>query len=254
VVVPVYNERAHVETLLQRVRTALPEAVVIVIDDCSTDGTTDILERLAQDPALNIQLHRHPTNQGKGAAVRTGFALVATEFLVVQDADLEYDPAELPLLLAPLRAGTAEACYGSRFLARGAEPLHGFHVFGNKVLTMLGNMATGLRMTDMETCYKMVRSDIVKRLPLREDGFGFDPELTIGIVRLGGRIVELPVSYRARSWAQGKKIGFRDLFRTLWVIAREGYGLAPWRAVRAAAFAAGIGILLGAALYWLITA
>jgi glycosyltransferase involved in cell wall biosynthesis len=252
VVVPVYNEQDHVAELLRRVRQALPDAVIIVINDKSTDGTAAILETLAGESALNLQLHHHEVNQGKGAAVRTGFALVATEFLVVQDADLEYDPAELPKLMGPLRAGTAEACYGSRFLARGAEPLSGFHVFGNKVLTMLGNMATGLRMTDMETCYKMVRTEIVQKLGLRENGFGFDPELTIGIVREGGRIVELPVSYKARSWAEGKKIGVRDLFWTLWVIAREGFRLAPWRALRAVLFAFGIGALAGAAIYWLL--
>ena len=223
VVVPVYNEAALVETLLRRVRATLPEAELVVVDDGSTGGRGELLGRLAGDPGLGLRLHRHPVNRGKGAALRTGFAAVTGTFAVVQDADLEYEPTDLPAVLAPLRAGTADVVYGSRFLGDRARPLSRLHRLGNRFLTVVSNGVTGLRLTDMETCYKACRTDLLRRLVLTEDRFGFDPEFTIAIARAGARVTEVPIGYTARSWAEGKKIGPRDVVRAFLVLARHGW-------------------------------
>jgi glycosyltransferase involved in cell wall biosynthesis len=252
VVVPVYNEATLVETLLRKVRAALPLCELIAVDDRSTDGTRAVLDRLATDPALDVVVLHHEHNRGKGAALRTGFQAATGDFVVVQDADLEYDPEELPRLLAVLRAGEADAVYGSRFLDGRHEALSRAHVLGNRLFTGLGNLVTGLQLTDMETCYKMLRADLLRALPLREDRFGFDPEITIGVAASGARLVEVPVGYRARTWAQGKKIGPRDVIRCTWVLWTAGWRALPGRMLVACGFVLAAAAAAGVALWWLV--
>lgn len=252
VVVPVYNEVASVEALLRQVRAALPDAELLAVDDCSSDGTGAVLDRLALDPALDVVVLRHAHNRGKGAALHTGFAAATGSFVVVQDADLEYDPAELPALLAPLRAGTADAVYGSRFLDGRHRALSAAHVLGNRLLTALGNLVTGLRLTDMETCYKMWRAELLPVLALREERFGFDPEVTIGLAAARARVIEVPVGYTARTWAQGKKIGPRDVLRCTWVLWAAGWRRLPGRMLVAGAYLLAALAAIGLAVAWLV--
>jgi len=224
VVIPVYNERATVEDLLRRVREVQVPLEVIVVDDGSTDGTRDVLPRL--EGTLIDKLVMHEKNAGKGAALRTGFAHATGDVVVVQDADLEYDPLELPLLLRPILSGKADAVYGSRFLGGPHRVLFFWHSVGNRVLTLLSNMFTDVNLTDMETCYKMVRADLLKGVPLRADRFGFEPEVTARLAQARARIYELPISYHGRSYAEGKKINWKDGVAALWYIFRSNF-LAP---------------------------
>ena len=219
VVIPVYNERATVVELLARV-----EAVdlgfakeIIIVDDASTDGTREVLQGLAR-PGLRVLLQER--NQGKGAALRRGFAAAEGDIVLVQDADLEYDPAEYPQLIAPILTGRADVVYGSRFLGGPHRVLLYWHSLGNRVLTTLTNMVSNLNLTDMETCYKVFRRETLQRLRLRSDRFGFEPEVTIKLAKLRARIYEVPISYAGRDYSEGKKIGWRDGLAALFHIVR----------------------------------
>jgi glycosyltransferase involved in cell wall biosynthesis len=218
VVIPVYNEVHTVERLLRRVREVDLELEVIVVDDGSTDGTRDLLPSF--EGGLIDRLVLHERNRGKGAALRTGFAAATGDIVVVQDADLEYDPAEIPTLMRPILRGKADAVYGSRFLGGPHRVLFFWHSVGNRFLTLLSNMFTDVNLTDMETCYKMVRRELLDTLPLTADRFGIEPELTARLAQSGARIYELPISYDGRSYAEGKKIGWRDGVSALWCILK----------------------------------
>ncbi len=226
VVVPCYNEMRTVEELLRRVREVPLRLEVIVVDDGSTDGTRDLLPRLKEEGLID-QLIFQEENGGKGTALRAGFAEATGDVVVVQDADLEYDPWELPYLLSPILSGKAEAVYGSRFLGGPHRVLFFWHSIGNRVLTLLSNMFTDLNLTDMETCYKMVRRELLQQLPLSAERFGIEPELTARLAQSGARIYEMPISYHGRSYAEGKKIGWKDGVSALWSIIK--YNVAPPR-------------------------
>ena len=217
VVIPVYNEIATVEKLLRQVREVPLDLDVVVVDDGSTDGTRDLLVNLADE--LIDQLCMHEKNLGKGAALRTGFEWVKGHVVVIQDADLEYDPLELPVLLEPILSGKADAVYGSRFLGGPHRVLLFWHSVGNRLLTLLSNILTDVNLTDMETCYKMIRADLLRSLPLSTKRFGIEPELTARLAQAGARIYELPISYHGRSYSEGKKIGWRDGVSALgWIL------------------------------------
>jgi len=209
VIIPAYNEAATVETAVRRVRALPLRTEVIVVNDASTDETPAILDRLQTDGIVDRVIH-HPANRGKGAALRSGFAAATGDVVVVQDADLEYDPADLPALLAPIRSGKADAVFGSRFQGGPHRVLYFWHYVGNRTLTLLSNMFTNLNLTDMETCYKLVRADVLKRLPLKANRFGFEVEITARLAQAGARVWELPISYNGRTYEEGKKITWRD--------------------------------------------
>jgi glycosyltransferase involved in cell wall biosynthesis len=218
VVVPCYNERATVETLLRSVLDSPWVAEVVVVDDGSTDGTRDILAALDEP---RVQVHLHDVNRGKGAALRTGFALATSDYCIVQDADLEYDPSEYGELLGPLEAGLADVVYGSRFVSsRPHRVLYFWHSVGNRFLTLLSNMFTDLNLTDMETCYKAFRREVIQSIEIEEDRFGFEPEVTAKLARSGCRIYEVGISYSGRTYDEGKKIGWRDGVRALVCIVK----------------------------------
>ncbi len=219
VIIPVYNERGTIAELLQRVLAVPVEKEVLVVDDFSQDGTRDLLPSLAVPP---VRLLLHDRNRGKGAAVRTALAHVTGEIVILQDADLEYDPAEYPRLIEPIALGTADVVYGSRFLGRGPRASSRGHYLVNHLLTRLSNLFTGLRLSDMETCYKAFRADLLLSLPLESNGFDIEPELTARAARRKARFIEVPISYQGRSAREGKKIGWRDGVRALWAIARFG--------------------------------
>ncbi len=205
------------EKLLRQVREVPLDLDVIVVDDGSTDGTRDLLVNLADE--LIDQLCMHEKNMGKGAALRTGFERVKGHVVVIQDADLEYDPLELPVLLQPILSGKADAVYGSRFLGGPHRVLLFWHSVGNRLLTLLSNILTDVNLTDMETCYKMIRTDLLQSLPLSTKRFGIEPELTARLAQAGARIYELPISYHGRSYSEGKKIGWRDGVSALgWIL------------------------------------
>jgi glycosyltransferase involved in cell wall biosynthesis len=218
VVVPCFNERSTVQQLVKRVLDSPWVAEVIVVDDGSTDGTRELLGSV-DDPRVRVELHDR--NRGKGAALRTGFALARAEYVVVQDADLEYDPAEYGELLLPLEAGDADVVFGSRFVSsRPHRVLYFWHSLGNKGLTLLSNMATDLNLTDMETCYKVFRREVIQAIEIEEDRFGFEPEVTAKVAAAGVRIFEVGISYNGRTYADGKKIGWRDGVRAVVCIAK----------------------------------
>ena len=219
VIVPAFNEAGTVEAALRRVRAVPLRVEIIVVNDASTDGTREVLEKLAQDGLVDRVIH-HDVNRGKGAAVRTGIVAATGDAVVVQDADLEYDPADLPALVGPIGAGKADAVYGSRFQGGPHRVLYFWHYVGNRVLTLLSNMFTNLNLTDLETCYKLVRTDLVKRLPLSSNRFGFEVEITARLAQARARIWEMPISYSGRTYAEGKKITWRDGFAALFHILR----------------------------------
>ncbi|MEX0935733.1 MAG: glycosyltransferase family 2 protein [Gemmatimonadota bacterium] len=229
VVIPAYNEIATIRDVVGRVREVPFRVEVIVVDDASSDGTSERLLELEAEGLVD-KLVFHVRNRGKGAAVRAGFHEATGDVVVVQDADLEYDPAELPGLLQPILEGWADAVYGSRFLG-GPHRVHLFwHYVGNRALTLLSNIFTDLNLTDMETCYKMIRRDLLETLPLTRERFGIEPELTARLAQAGARIYEMPVSYRGRSYSEGKKIGWKDGVAAMWHIFR--CNLLPPRAAR----------------------
>ena len=223
VLVPVYNERRTIEPLLKRVKASPLRLEVIVVDDGSTDGTRELLPELVMSGLIDVLLLQ-PENRGKGAALRAGLAKATGDLVVVQDADLEYDPAEYPDLIAPILRGQADAVYGSRFLGGPHRVLYFWHSVGNKVLTLMSNVFTDLNLTDMETCYKVVRRELLQSLPLRSDRFGFEPEVTARLAQTGARIYEIPISYHGRSYAEGKKIGWKDGVSAIWTILRSNLG------------------------------
>ena len=208
VVIPVYNEKTTIMEVLERVRCADLPKEIIVVDDCSTDGTREILQALPTSADLKIILL--PRNSGKGAALRSGFAAVSGDIVVVQDADLEYDPAEYGNLIQPILANKADVVFGSRFLGGPHRVLLFWHSVGNWVLTTLSNMLTDLNLTDMETCYKVFRAEVLKKITLRENRFGFEPEFTAKVSKARYRIYEVPISYSGRDYSEGKKIGWKD--------------------------------------------
>ncbi len=232
VVIPAYNEINTAEALLRRLREVPLKIEVIVVDDGSSDGTRELLQRLEEEGLIDILVF-HEVNKGKGAALRTGFGRATGHITVVQDADLEYDPLELPLLMRPILSGKADAVFGSRFLGGPHRVLLFWHSVGNRFLTLLSNMFTDLNLTDMETCYKMVRTDLLKTLPLSADRFGIEPQVTARLAQAHARIYELPISYHGRSYAEGKKINWKDGMAALWYILRSnllGPRAEPWQA------------------------
>ena len=241
VVMPVYNERATLREILRRVRSVPIPKEIVVVEDCSTDGTREMLREIEQEHRARVEqtgsevdengvlnelrVFYHEENQGKGAALKTGFLHVTGDIVIVQDADLEYDPAEYPMLIQPILDGRADVVYGSRFIGETHRVLFFWHYVGNKVLTTISNMFTNLNLTDMETCYKVFKREVIEDIAptLKSKRFGIEPELTAKVARRGLRVYELPISYSGRDYSEGKKISWKDAFPALWSIIRFAF-------------------------------
>src|SRR6185295_12241602 len=220
VVMPVYNEAKTIREIVRQVQAVPIEKEILIVDDGSTDGTRDILREMDGNGGVRVFLQ--PKNQGKGAAVSVGFRYAAGDVVVVQDADLEYDPKEYVKLLGPIVEGHADVVYGSRFLGGGERRvLYFWHTIGNRVLTLISNMLTDLNLTDMETCYKVFRREVVQSFTIESPRFGIEPEITAKVARCGYRVYEVPISYYGRTYDEGKKIGWKDAFSALWTIVRH---------------------------------
>ncbi|MEX0891016.1 MAG: glycosyltransferase family 2 protein [Gemmatimonadota bacterium] len=220
VVMPVYNEAPTVAVAIERLRRVALNMEVVCVDDGSSDGTRAVLERLEREGTVDV-LILQPENRGKGAAVRRGIEAATGDVIVIQDADLEYDPQDLTVLIQPIAVGRADAVFGSRFLGGPHRVLYFWHRVGNGVLTLMSNMFTDLNLTDMETCYKMVRADLMKSLPLSADRFGIEPELTARLAQSRARIYEVPIRYDGRTYVEGKKINWKDGVAAFWHIFRS---------------------------------
>ncbi len=227
VVIPVYNESQFITQLLQRVQGVQLEGVakeIIVVDDCSTDGTREKLKEISENDKITILYHE--SNQGKGAALRTGFGSATGDVIIIQDADMEYDPREYPKLLQPILDGKADVVFGSRFIGGDSHRvLYFWHSVGNKLLTLFSNMLTDLNLTDIEVCYKVFRREILQKIQIEENRFGFEPEITAKVAHLRCAIYEVGISYSGRTYEEGKKIGWKDGVRAVWCILK--YNL--WR-------------------------
>jgi len=220
VVIPVFNEQHTIRRVVERVQSIQVEKDIVIVDDCSQDATAEVLREIERDSS-NVQCYYHGVNKGKGAALRTGFQHATGDIVIIQDADLEYDPADYGKLIAPIQGGIADVVYGSRF--SGGEchrVLYFWHSVGNKFLTLVSNMFSNLNLTDMETCYKVFRREIIQSIAIEENRFGFEPEITAKISKLGCRIYEVGISYQGRTYEEGKKIGWRDGVRALWCILK----------------------------------
>jgi glycosyltransferase involved in cell wall biosynthesis len=229
-VMPCFNEASTIETIVERVLASPYVAELIIVDDGSTDGTLEIVQKFDDE---RIRVLAQPTNMGKGAALRRGFAEATSPYVIVQDADLEYDPSDYQAMLAPLRDGRADVVFGSRFVGGGAHRvLYFWHSAGNKLLTTLSNMLTDLNLSDMECCYKAFRREVIERIEIEEDRFGFEPEVTAKVARGGWRVYEVGITYYGRTYAEGKKIGWRDGARALFCVVRYSPLLTTTRAQR----------------------
>jgi glycosyltransferase involved in cell wall biosynthesis len=217
VVIPVYNEVETIKEIISRVQAVDLEKEIIIVDDCSTDGTREQLKEISL-AQKNVRVFYHDQNQGKGAALRTGFEVTSGDIVIIQDADLEYDPREYPVLLDPILDGRADIVYGSRFLGGPHRVLFFWHYLGNKFLTLLSNAFTNLNLTDMETCYKVFRREVLGEMQLKSNRFGFEPEFTAKIAKKDFRIYETAISYSGRTYAEGKKINWKDGVKAIFAI------------------------------------
>ncbi len=225
IVIPCYNEKDYIKEVVERVKAIpFPRREIIIVDDCSTDGTREILKRELESQVRKIVYHEK--NSGKGACLRDGFQAATGDIILIQDADLEYDPRDYAILIRPILEDKADVVYGSRFVgSQQHRVLYFWHMVGNKFLTLLSNMFTNINLTDMETCYKVFRKEIIKKIAIKEDRFGFEPEITAKIARLKCRIYEVGVSYSGRTYQQGKKINWKDGLHALWCIFK--YNIFP---------------------------
>lgn len=218
VIIPCYNERATILEIVRRVKAVELASEIIIVDDGSTDGTRELLQTVEDDSLVRVIFHAR--NQGKGAAVRTGFAAARSEVVLIQDADLEYDPRDYPALLKPIREGIAKVVYGSRFRGGPTKTMFFWNMVANKMLTLMTNILYNTILTDMETCYKVFRREVVQQIPLRARGFEFEPEITAKVLKRGHRIYEVPISYNGREWEEGKKIRWYDAPKAAWTLLR----------------------------------
>jgi len=222
IVVPVYNEINTLEKILSRIKAVEIdlEKEIILVDDYSTDGTRELLQKIKEENKENVKVFFHDQNMGKGAALRTGFQHVSGDITLVQDADLEYDPSDYPKLIAPILEGKTDAVYGSRFLERPRGIISSIHFFGNQMLTKLSNLFTNLDITDMETCYKVIKTDIIKDIEIQNNRFGVEPEITAKLAKRKCRICEVPITYDRRNYSEGKKINWKDGISAIYQIIK----------------------------------